>query len=55
MKKVIKLNNVVSQKESVSISIRKSQETRIISINSKNGMTRVETYQKILSIYRKEY
>lgn len=55
MKKIIQFQRTQSTSvKQNSVTIRHT-ETRVISIKSKNGMTEKEAYQKIISLYKKEY
>jgi len=58
MEKVIKFNRITDSKLSnneYASAIVRNEETKVLSINSKNGMTEKQTYQKILSLYRKDF
>lgn len=44
-----------SRKVKPTTSIRQNMETKVISINSKNGMTDKQSYEKILNLYNKDF
>ena len=61
MEKIIRFNrttvknNTTGNNDRLNSVIVRKEETKIISFNSKNGMNEMQAYQKILSLYKKEF